>query len=142
MTENKVLVDTNILVYAHDLDSEKNLVAAETLKKILASREAVLSIQNLAEFCRVSLEKTTKTAASDVMKKIVRDLSNSSKIIYYDAYVIESALEIKEKYELHFFDSLLAAAMLQENVKTIMTENEKDFKKISWLKVINPFKKQ
>jgi predicted nucleic acid-binding protein len=32
--------------------------------------------------------------------------------------------------------------MKENNVYTIVTENEKDFKKIKGIKVINPFKKQ
>ncbi len=34
----------------------------------------------------------------------------------------------------------LTILMRKNNIYTIITENEKDFKKIPWLKVINPFK--
>lgn len=38
------------------------------------------------------------------------------------------------------FDFYLAAAALSNNIKTVCTENEKDFKNIEGLKIINPFK--
>ncbi|HIH20375.1 TPA: PIN domain-containing protein [Candidatus Micrarchaeota archaeon] len=139
---DKLLIDTNVLVYAHDRDSSRYVQASEILKTALASRQAVLSAQNLTEFCRVILEKTSPRAEYETARKFARDLSNSAEIITYNGNTIDRAVEISEKHKLHFFDSLLAATMAQENISTIVTENDRDFRKIPWLKVINPFKKR
>jgi predicted nucleic acid-binding protein len=47
----KVFVDSNVLVYAHDADSgDKQHIAANAIMEILDARSGVLSIQVLQEF--------------------------------------------------------------------------------------------
>jgi len=47
----KVFVDSNVLVYAHDADSgNKQRIAANAVAEILDARSGVLSIQVLQEF--------------------------------------------------------------------------------------------
>jgi len=41
-------------------------------------------------------------------------------------------------YKVHFWDALIAATMIENNVFTIFTENTKDFKKIKGITAINP----
>jgi predicted nucleic acid-binding protein len=41
----------------------------------------------------------------------------------------------------NFWDALIVATMEENSIDTIITENEKDFKKVKWIKTINPFKK-
>jgi predicted nucleic acid-binding protein len=40
-----------------------------------------------------------------------------------------------------FGDALIAACMLERDIHTIVTENERDCKKIPGITVLNPFKK-
>jgi predicted nucleic acid-binding protein len=44
-------------------------------------------------------------------------------------------------YKIPFWDALIVATMEENSIDTIITENEKDFKKVKWIKTINPFKK-
>ena len=47
----KTSVDTNILIYAHDLDAKaKHEIAKEVLRDLWSSRAGVLSMQVLQEF--------------------------------------------------------------------------------------------
>lgn len=57
-----------------------------------------------------------------------------------DEKTVVEAINNQAIYGIPFWDALIVAAMEQNSLDTIITENEKDFKKISWLKVINPFK--
>ena len=43
-------------------------------------------------------------------------------------------------YRATFWDALIAACMLEKGIKTIVTENERDFKRIPGITIINPFK--
>ena len=49
------------------------------------------------------------------------------------------AIELVKLYRAPFWDALIAACMLEYGIGTIVTENERDFRKIPGLKVINPF---
>lgn len=140
MIEEKALVDSNILVYAYDNTSDKHEKAVETIEKYMLEEKIVLSIQNIVEFTRVVTEKIPKAIPKEQARNIILELSELSEIISYDSHVVADALLICKASRLHFFDALLSATMEKEGIKTIITENEKDFKKIAWINAINPFK--
>ena len=72
---------------------------------------------------------------------------NIQDIIYFSNFNILSinknnilrAIDISAEYGISYWDALIASVMKENNISCIITENDKDFKKISWLKVINPF---
>jgi predicted nucleic acid-binding protein len=48
---DKTFVDTNVLIYAHDIDaSTKHQIAKSTLRELWSERTGVLSMQMLQEF--------------------------------------------------------------------------------------------
>jgi predicted nucleic acid-binding protein len=49
-------------------------------------------------------------------------------------------MEIVESVRAPFWDALIAACMLEHGIEVIVTENEKDFKNISGITIINPFR--
>lgn len=49
-------------------------------------------------------------------------------------------MELVELYRTNFWDALIVACMLEYGVDTIVTENERDFKRIPGITVVNPFK--
>ncbi len=134
-------MDTNILVYsALKEQGNKHTIAIKVIGELIDKKEMILSTQNLAELSRVLLEKVEPSISVDAVKKIIFGYSNYINIISYSQTTIINALSIKREYSLHFFDSLLAATMQENGISQIITENTKDFEKISWLKVSNPFK--
>ena len=139
-TEEKLLLDSNTLVYAYDKTSTKHNIAVETIENAILSGMAVVSVQNLAEFSRVVTEKLPQKLGYEQTRNIALELAEAFDVIYYDEHIIADALNLCEMHKLHFFDSLLVATMEKEKIKTIVTDNEKDFKKIEWLNVVNPFK--
>ncbi len=138
--KEKTLVDSNVLTYAYDKSSNKHGKAVEVLEKLLLSGNAVVSVQNLVEFARLVTEKIPKPISFEQARNIVVELSEGFEVIYYDKHVIADALSLSKANKMHFFDALLAATMEKENIKIIITEDDKEFRKIPWLKTINPFK--
>jgi predicted nucleic acid-binding protein len=58
----KTFIDTNVLIYAHDLDAkEKHTVAKESVAELWASRMGFLSTQVLQEFYVNVTKKTFET---------------------------------------------------------------------------------
>lgn len=144
MTESdSLLVDSNILIYAYDKSAgKKYLIAKELLKERWLKQDGFLSIQNLAEFYHVTTKKINKKLNPGQVKQIILDLVRGFSIIKYDQNTIINAINNQLAYKIEFWDSLIVSAMEENSISTIITENEKDFKKIKWLKIINPFKKK
>jgi len=139
MTE-RLLIDSNVLVYAYDKTSEKHETALKILERVMADESGVLSIQNLVEFARLVTEKLPKKISFEQARSIVLGLADSFEVVYYDPHAIARALAMCGSEKIHFFDALISATMEKEKIRIIITENEKDFKKIPWIEVVNPFK--
>ncbi len=143
MKDELALIDSNILCYIFDeSEPEKRKIcadfAADCWKR---KREFTVSVQNLSEFYVV----VTKKIANPIPAKVARDFIEHIidfqgwHVVTYDAQTIKSAIEISIKHGIHYWDALLAATMRENNIFSIYTENNNDFKKIPWIKIIDPF---
>src|SRR3989344_5385734 len=136
------LIDTNILIYAYDnSEKEKHEIAKNILAK--AWKEKVtyaLSTQNLSElFVNVTKKIQNPVPVNEVEEDILSIISFPNfKILTIKPKTVVKAIEISSKFKLSYWDSLLVAVMYENDIDTIITENEQDFKKIPWLEVINP----
>lgn len=133
------LIDTNIIVYAYEKeDSLRKKKALEILEKCYKN-EIILAVsnQNLAEFSVVSLKKLKLDPKT--IKEIVKDISNFQgfKKISYKRKTILSAIDMSEEYKMSFWDSLIAATMLENKIYNLYTENLKDFK-VHSITSVNP----
>jgi len=144
MIENNSLIDSNILIYAYDLSEKtKNPIANKILKEAMEQKyEISLSTQNLSEFYFNATQKINppipKSEAAEIMKELTS--FDNFHILKINSSTILKAINISIEYNLHYWDALIAATMQENSVFTIITENDKDFKKILWLTVKNPFK--
>jgi predicted nucleic acid-binding protein len=144
MTGNPPLIDTNVLVYAFDTGcGEKQTIAKELLVRCWKNEvNYAVSIQNLAEFSTVVVEKVTFPApAEDVRQFLTSIISyNGWTVLTYGAHTVIRAHEIRYEYKLHFWDALLAATMEENAIRTILTEDA-HFSRVPWITVINPFER-
>ena len=145
MTESKEIqfLDSNVLVYAYDSSEKDKHNIAENLLADCWKRKKVysLSVQNLSELYVVTTKKITAPVKQEEMKKNIQDIISFSNfnILEINENSILRAIEISAEHGISYWDALIASVMKENGVYCIITENDKDFKKISWLKVINPF---
>jgi predicted nucleic acid-binding protein len=144
----KTLIDTNILVYAHDSASSYQKSAAGLVRDALEGRlEAVISIQNIAELYSVLTNpKRVKSPLSpgDAHRicKLYLVAPEIPKLVP-DETTLMRALELASEGSTaggDFFDCLLAATMEHFEVKRIYTENISDFRKLSFIESTFPLK--
>jgi predicted nucleic acid-binding protein len=139
----RILVDTNILIYAHHKrEKDKHEQCAKIVNGLVDSDGIVLSIQNLVEFSRVLSEKALPSIDNELIRQYIFDLSEASTVISYSEHTIMAALMLSKQHKIHFFDALLAATMQENGISKILTENTKDFKKVKWLEAESPFEKK
>ncbi len=131
-------IDTNVLVYLadkHDVDKReiaKNVVA-DAMRK---PGEYLLGAQALAEFSNVCLRKFGMDA------EIVRDylgFLRVLKVVPYTAANVERALEIRTKYKLQFFDSLLLATAEANGCEIFLSEDLNPGQVYCGMVAVNPF---
>ena len=136
---DKVFVDTNILVYAHDLDaSVKHDQAAEIVSQLWESRNGVLSTQVLQEFYVTLTRKVSSTLSKLEARKLLQKYSNWQ-VVLNDSAIISQASEIEESYNLSFWDALIISAAYSQDVPMILTEDLTHGQIIEGILIKNPF---
>ena len=135
----KTFVDSNILVYAHDVDAgRKREIAASRLRQLWTDRDGVLSTQVLQEF----YVNVTHKIAKPVPRREARDLLKSYaawQVVGIDAADIQTATEIEERHRLGFWDALIVAAAAKASAEMLLSEDFSDGARIGDLRIENPF---
>ena len=137
------LLDTNIFVYAYDVSEKRRRGIAKTLvDEVWDSGDGVVTLQNLSEFFFAVTRKVQKPIPVADARTIVSDILRSSRwmVIDRNAGTLLKAIDIVESVRAPFWDALIAACMLERGIEVVVTENEKDFKNIPGITVVNPFK--
>ena len=117
MTDKQVrqFVDTNILVYAHDITAgEKRDQAIQLIRRLWAGREGCVSIQVLQEFYVTITRKVHKPLSPSKASKIIESLN------YWTVHEpktedILGAIDLQQRYQLSFWDAMIlwSAGQLQ-----------------------------
>jgi predicted nucleic acid-binding protein len=137
--KGRVFVDTNILIYAHDLDAgSKHDLAASIIENIWEEKTGVISTQVIQEFYVNVTRKIRNPISGSTARGIITN--------YFDWQVevngpetILVASEIEERHRLSFWDSLIIAAACQARVEKILTEDLNPGQIIEGLVIQNPF---
>jgi predicted nucleic acid-binding protein len=134
------LLDSNILVYAFDAAYPDKMRIAQDLitRHITGKKTYAIAVQNLTEFFVNVTSKAIRPPAD--AREILSDLAAKLPCCPADPSTVEYAASLAALYKIPFWDALIAAVMLENNILTIYTENEKDFARIPGIKVVNPFK--
>ena len=137
--KEKIFVDTNILIYAHDLEAGAKHGVAVTLIEGLWEKEAgVLSTQVLQEFYVNVTRKILNPIPPAKARSIIENyLAWQVEINGPDTILLAS--EIEERYPLSFWDSLIVAAARNAKADTILTEDFKHGQRLEGILVENPF---
>ena len=137
--------DTSVIVYAFDSSEvEKHSIALKLIEKAMNEGNGVISSQVLLELYNVLTRFVTNPLPREDTERIIKDFVGASswRKLDYGVSTAVSAVETSVRLKTSIWDTLITETMKENNVYTIVTENEKDFKKIKGIRVINPFKKQ
>lgn len=135
----KTFVDTNVLIYAHDVDQkQKHPVARRLLIDLLRTRTLVLSPQVLQEFYVNVTRKIAKPLTKRAAREIVDDFSVWS--IDTTASEIATAFRIEYESRIGFWDALICASALKSGAKVILSEDMSHGQTIAGIRIQNPFR--
>lgn len=140
----EALFDTNVLVHAYTVsDVRKHRIAVELVSQIWSGGRGVTSLHNLCEFIVVVTRKVTHPIPLQDAELIFLDILHSShwRVLPHNQETVKRAIDLGKFHKVPFWDALIASCMIENNLTTVFTENEKDFKRVPNLSIINPFKK-
>ncbi|KYO66572.1 hypothetical protein ATZ99_12000 [Thermovenabulum gondwanense] len=132
-------VDTNILVYAHDISAgRKHEIGKKLLKELWETRNGCLSTQVLKEFYVIVTKKVKKPLSPFEASQIISDLG-FWKLDIPNVNDILKAIQISNRYKISFWDSLIICSALNLECKIIWSEDLNSGQYFDKLKVVNPF---
>lgn len=136
-----MLIDSNILIYAINIDSPKHKKAQSFLQKNIKNLE--ITHQNILETIRVLTHpKFTKPMKIKNALKAIQAIAEACNLIPPTQTSYFLTIEFINKHKLtgnRIFDAYLAATALSNGIDTIATDNISDFKKFKGLNAVNPF---
>ena len=139
MNEDRIFVDTNVLVYAHDVDAgQKHQIAQGLLVELWNKRTGVLSVQVLQEFYVTVTRKLIHPLSAKETRNIIQNYLNWH-IEVNDSLSVLDASRIEENYRISFWDALIVAAASKAKVSKILTEDLKSGKVMEGILIENPF---
>jgi len=135
---DKTFVDTNILIYAHDVDAKsKHDLAKSALRELWGEQKGVLSTQVLQEF----YVNVTRKIQHPISKETARIVVNTYIIWSVDTTPAETwtAFRIEDEYRIGFWDALIVASALKSGANRILSEDLNAGQVIAGIRVENPF---
>lgn len=131
-------VDTNILIYAHDLDAGVKRERAMTkLRELWDSRTGRLSVQVLQEFYVNATQKLATPVARSTAREVVRTYG----VWVHHATTVETvtrATELSELARISFWDALIVASAEEVDAEELLSEDLNDGQAIAGIKIVNP----
>ncbi len=135
----KVFVDTNILIYAHDLDAgPRNEISAAILRELWENETGILSVQVLQEFYVNVTRKIKKPMPKPQARGIIESYL-AWPVELNDTRTILVASEIEERHMLSFRDALIIASASNANAEKILTDDLNHGQQIEGILIENPF---
>ncbi|OGV97100.1 hypothetical protein A2W24_00125 [Microgenomates group bacterium RBG_16_45_19] len=136
-----MLIDSNVFIYALNSASPKHQAARLFLRA--RAGEAVVAHQNILEVTRVmSHPAFPAKLALKIVIKAVEQVVKPMRIIYPNEETYFVYQELIRKYALEgnrVFDVYLAATAITNGIRKIATDDEKHFRVLEEIKVVNPF---
>jgi predicted nucleic acid-binding protein len=133
-----VFVDTNVLVYAHDLDAgEKHEKAKRLVSDLWLSKPLPwISVQVLQELLVTLCRRGAVTAdARETVEAYTR-----WRVVENDVGLFRAGMAEMERWQLSLWDGLILAAARHARVSTILSEDLSAGQNYGGISVQNPFK--
>ena len=135
----EVLIDTNILVYAHQpAEKTKYLAALHTLERLLESGTGRLSAQILAEF----MSATTRGRSPILTIKEALDqtsrLADALPVLDITRLIVLEAGRGAQRHGLSYYDAQIWATARLNQIPTIFTEDFEHGRRIEGVQFLNP----
>jgi predicted nucleic acid-binding protein len=140
MPGDKIFLDTNVLVYAHDLSAgHKHDIASQTITELWDSGCGLLSTQVLQEFFFTVTKKIPKPFKTGTAKEVIQSLLKWD-VVVNDGETILEAIELHHRYGYSFWDAMIIQAAIQGGADLLFSEDLSHGQRIEGVLIKNPFR--
>jgi predicted nucleic acid-binding protein len=137
--EALTFVDTNVLVYAHDVhDPVKHDLAVAALESLWANRSGVLSSQVLEEFYVVATASHKLAMRPREAREII-ELYATWAVVVLEPLVILNASHLHEARRISFWDALIVEAAKVAGASRILSEDLNAGETFDAVTIVDPF---
>lgn len=137
-TSDKTFIDSNVLIYAHDVDAgRKHEIARGLLRDLWVDRTGVLSTQVLHEF----YVNVTRKIRTPLPKPSARSVVGAYVCWCIDPRIedVDAAFRIEDEASIGFWDALIVAVAARSGAKRVLSEDLNSGQVIAGVAVHNPF---
>jgi predicted nucleic acid-binding protein len=134
----RTFVDTNVLIYAHDVDDRsKHERARSALRALWDDGTGVLSPQVLQEFYVNVTRKIIKPLAKDVARSVTS--AYAMWCVEIGSADVTAAFRIEDEASIGFWDALIVASAVKAGATRILSEDLNAGQMIAGVLIENPF---
>ena len=138
MTE-RVFVDSNVLVYAHDSGAgDRHAIARDLLLDLWRDRSGVISTQVLQETYINLRRRVANPLSVDEAHELISEYLAWDVVVNDGASVLE-AIRLEARYRISFWDALIVAAANAGGAVTLLSEDLSHGQQYGAVTVRNPF---
>ena len=138
-TSDRTFVDTNVLIYAHDVDAgRKHEVAKHLLRTLWDERAGILSTQVLQEFYVNATRKIRKPLTKAEARGVV-DTYAPWCVNGITTNDLSAAFQIEDQARIGFWDALIIAVAARAGARRLVSENLNAGQSIAGVTIHNPF---
>lgn len=135
-----MLVDTNVLVYAHDAgDDARRVAAIEVLDGVRASGTGCLSVQCLSEFFWATTRGAQPILTVANASRQVERLFASWRVLDLTPMIVLEGIRGVRAHRLSFWDAQLWACARLNQIGVVLSEDFDDGRRLEGVRFVNPF---
>ena len=139
MSDNRQFVDTNVLVYAHDVTAgDKRSQARALVEELWDSRDGCVSVQVLQEFFVTTTRKIPRPLGAPAAAQIIGDLAHWH-VHAPAAGDVVAAIEIRQRTGASFWDAMILRSAKELGCQTLHSEDLNPGQAYDGVQVRNPF---
>ena len=132
-------VDTNILIYAHDISAgQKQARARQLVEDLWQSGMGCLSTQVLQEFYVHVTQKVTRPLPMEEAAQIIADLS-AWEVHCPRAEDVLEAIRLQQRYQVAFWDAMVIASAIALGCQILWSEDLNRGQGCGQVQVQSPF---
>lgn len=137
---NGILVDTNVLLCAHDRsDPSKQARAFDVLTRLGERQLGCLSVQNLAEFASIATRQQRNLLTLEEASRSVSRWLQAWPIHDLTPVIIREALHGAQRHRLNYWDAQVWATARIHRIPTVFSEDFHDGSRLDGVRFVNPF---
>jgi predicted nucleic acid-binding protein len=139
MSGDRQFVDTNVLVYAHDVTAgDRHVKARSLIEELWRSRDGCLSVQVLQEFFVTTTRKIPKPLEIPAAARIVGDLARWH-VHAPVADDVVAAIDLHRQTHVSFWDAMILRSAKQLGCQIVQSEDLNPGQDYEGVQVRSPF---